>query len=131
MKKILRSKLLLIPIIGILLIAFQPQKASACEIEFEVTNNKKEAYSVGYVLVIKVTVNLTHKSCPIGMEKTKFTMKGMKILGTTDWLQESSMVWTRKIKVQIIEKDGKNIVLNANRVCDKDGGFGSLKLEYK
>ncbi len=131
MKSILSSKLLLVPIIALLLIAFQPQKTTACEIEFEVTKNKKEAYSAGDILVVKVTVNLTHKSCPIGMEKTKFTMKGMKILGTTDWVQESSMVWTRKIKVEIIEKEGKNIVMNANRVCDKDGGFGSLKLNYK
>ncbi|MDD4150563.1 MAG: hypothetical protein PHE33_11115, partial [Bacteroidales bacterium] len=96
-----------------------------------VITNKKEAYSVGDVLVIKVTVNLTHKSCPVGMDQTKFTMKGMEIVGTTDWTQESSMVWTRKIKVKIIEKDCKNIVINANRVCDKDGGFGSLKLKYK
>lgn len=131
MKNILSSKFLLIPIIGLLLIVFQPQKLLACEIDFEVVSNKKEAYSVGDVLVIKVTVNLTHKSCPVGMEKTKFTMKGMEILGTTEWVQESSMVWTRKIKVQVLAKDGKDIVLNANRVCDKDGGFGSLKLKYK
>lgn len=131
MKNILSSKLLLIPVVVLLLIVLQPQKATACEIGFEITNNKKDTYSVGDVLVIKVTVNLTHKSCPVGMDKTKFTMKGMRILGTTEWLQESSMVWTRKIKVEIIADAGKNIVLNANRVCDKDGGFGSLTLKYK
>ncbi len=131
MKNILSSKILLISIIGLLLIVLQPQKALACDIDFEITNNKKDAYSVGDVLVIKVSVSLTHKSCPIAMEKTQFTMKGMKILGTTDWEQESSMVWTRKIKVQIIKDKGKHIVLNANRICDKDGGFGCLKLNYK
>ncbi|MDD2635745.1 MAG: hypothetical protein PHW82_09630 [Bacteroidales bacterium] len=131
MKNILSSKLLLIPIIGLLLLVFNPRKISACDIDFEVITNKKEAYSVGDVLVIKVTVSLTHKSCPLGMDQTKFTMKGMEILGTTDWVQESSMVWMRKIKVKIIKDKGKHIVLNANRVCDKDGGFGCLRLNYK
>jgi hypothetical protein len=86
---------------------------------------------VGDVLVVKVTVTLTHKSCPVGLEKTNFTMKGLKILGTTDWEQQSSMIWTRKIKMQVIQPKGKKIVLNAHRVCDKDGGFGALVLNFK
>jgi hypothetical protein len=117
--------------IGIFFFVFQPQLAKACEIEFEIVENKKDVYSSGDELVIKVTVSLTHKSCPIGMDKTKFTMKGLKIIGTTEWKQESSLVWTRKIKVQVSKPEGKSVVLNANRVCDKDGGFGSLVLKYK
>jgi len=130
MKTLFSSNLFLILGIGIFYFVFQPQAASACEIEFEIVENKKEAYSSGDVMVIKVTVSLTHKSCPVAMEKTKFTMKGLKILGTTEWKQESSFVWTRKLKVQVVKPDGKNIVLQANRVCDKDGGFGSLVLKY-
>ena len=127
----MKSKMLIIALIGIFFITFQPQKAVACEIEFEIADNKKDVYNAGDVLVIKVTVTLTHRSCPIGMEKTKFTMKGFKILGTTDWLQESTMVWTRKIKVKVTEvKDGE-IVFNAIRTCDMDGGFGALKLRAK
>ena len=131
MKSILKSKWLFIALIGVFFIVFQPQKALACEIEFEITDNKKEVYNVGDVLVIKVVVTLTHRSCPIAMEKTKFTMKGFKILGTTDWVQESTMVWTRKIKVEVSETNNGKLVFNAIRTCDKDGGFGALKLKSK
>lgn len=131
MKTLLSSKMLIVLSIGLFFLVFMPQVANACEIEFEIVDNKKDAYSTGDELVIKVTVSLTHKSCPIGMDKTKFTMKGLKILGTTEWKQESSLVWTRKIKVQVTKPEGKSVVLNANRVCDKDGGFGSLVLKYK
>ncbi len=130
MRSLLHSKLLLLISIGIFFFVFQPNVASACEIEFEIIENKKDVYSSGDVMVIKVTISLTHKSCQMAMEKTKFTMKGLKIVGTTEWKQESSFVWTRKLKVQVIKPDGKNIVLQANRVCDKDGGFGSLVLKY-
>jgi len=131
MKTLLNSKLLLAVSIGIFFFLFQPQLAQACVIEFEIIDNKKDVYSEGDILVIKVTVTLTHKSCNVGLEKTNFTMKGLTILGTTDWEQKSSMVWTRKLKVQVTKPKGKNIVLNAHRTCDKDGGYGSLVLNFK
>lgn len=131
MKKLMKSKGLLIAFIGLFFIAVQPQKAAACEIEFEITDNHKEIYDVGDVLVVKVVVTLTHRSCPVGIKKTKFTMKGLKILGTTEWTQKSTMVWTRKFKMKVVETEDGNLVFNAIRTCDIDGGFGALKLKSR
>ena len=128
MKNLIKSKWLYIILMGIFFISFQPQKAEACEIEFEITDNKKEVYEVGDIIVVKVKVILTHRTCPVALKQTKFTMKGLKVVSATGWTQLSTMIWERKLKMQVTgTKDGK-LVLNAVRTCDKDGGFGSLKL---
>jgi hypothetical protein len=131
MKKVLGLKMFTIIVLGVILSAFQPAQASACEIEFEVVENQKEVYNEGDIIVIKVTVTLTHRSCPIGMDQTKFTMTGLEVLGATDWTQLSTMVWERKVKVKVLKTKNGNLVFNAVRTCDKDGGFGSIKLSAK
>ena len=46
-----------------------------------------------------------------------------------DWKELTAMDHVRKLKLQVVSnKDGK-LIFNAIRTCDKDGGFGSLKLE--
>ena len=128
MKNLLKSKTVIFLLFAFLSVAFSIQETKACEIEFEITENIKEVYEVGDIIVVKVKVILTHRSCPVAMKQTKFTMKGLKILGATQWTQLSTMIWERKLKMQVTgTKDGK-LVLNAVRTCDKDGGFGSLKL---
>jgi len=131
MKKNLNSKTVIFFLIAFLSLSFSVKEVNACEIGFEITDNKKEIYDIGDVIVIKVNVTLTHRSCPIAMKQTKFTMKGLKVIATTEWKQLSTMVWERKLKMKVIgTKDGK-LVLNAIRNCDKDGGFGSLILQSK
>ena len=128
MKNLIKTKWLYIILLGMFFISFQPQKAEACEIEFEVIDNKKAVYNVGDIIVVKVKVILTHRSCPVGLKETKFTMKGLKVVSATNWSQKSTMVWERKLKMQVTGTKNGKLVLNAVRECDKDGGFGSLKL---
>lgn len=56
-------------------------------------------------------------------------MKGMKVLKSTGWKQLSSMDYERKLKIVITGTKGNKVTLNAIRECEKDGGFGSMKLE--
>jgi len=116
-------------IVGIFFISFAPQKANACEIEFEILKGKKEVYNVGDTIIVKVMVKLTHRSCPVALKKTKFKLNGMKVLKSTKWKQLSSMDYERKLKIVVTGAKGKKVSLNAIRECEKDGGFGSLKLE--
>ncbi len=127
MKKIIKTKWLYAFLLGIFLMSFQPQKANACDITFEV-ENQKETYEVGDIIIVKVIVTLTHRACPVALEKTKFTMKGLKVLAATKWKQTSTMVWERKLKMKVTGTSDGKLVLNAIRECDKDGGFGSLTL---
>ena len=131
MKKVYELKMFTIVVLGFIFSAFQPLQTTACEIDFEVVENQKEVYDVGDIIVIKVSVTLTHRSCPIGMDQTKFTMTGLEVLGATDWTQLSTMVWERKVKVKVQKTKKGNLVFNAVRTCDKDGGFGSIKLFAK
>ncbi len=129
MKKIIATKIGLVLLLGFLFVGFTAQEAKACEIDFEIVKGKKDKYKAGDIIVVKVIVTLTHRVCPIGLKKTKFKMNGLKVLGATDWVQTSTMVHERKLKIQIKSNKNGKLVFNAIRTCDKDGGFGSLKLE--
>jgi hypothetical protein len=116
-------------IITFFLIPFTSNDAKACDIEFEILKGKKEVYNVGDTLIVKIKVKLTHRSCPVALKKTKFKLKGIKVLKATGWKELSSMDYERKLKIIIAGEPGKKVSLNVIRECEKDGGFGSLKLE--
>jgi hypothetical protein len=122
-------KWILAIMMGVFFIALMPKSAEACEIEIEVTKGKKENYQVGDTLVLLVKVALTHRSCPIKMKETKFNMKGLKVLKSTPWKQKASNDWERKLMVVVKETKGGKLNLAAVRECEKDGGFGSIKLD--
>ena len=114
----------------LLLVAFS-FVASACEITLSVDKNKKDSYSIGDELVIKVQVVLTHRNCEVEMDKTKIDFKGLEMKGATKWVESKSGTWERKFKVIIKDANKGNLYLSAVRDCDKDGGKGSIKLDVK
>jgi hypothetical protein len=116
-------------ILALLLTSFASLESKACEIDFEILKGKKEIYQAGDEIVVKVKVKLTHRSCPEALKKTKFKMNGMKVIQSTGWKKLSSMEYERKLKIVITGTKSNKVTLNAIRECEKDGGFGSLKLE--
>ena len=123
------TKWILSIITSVLFISFSPQKANACEIEFEIIKGKKEVYNVGDTIIVKVTVALTHRSCPVALKKTKFKTNGMKVIQSTGWKKLSPNDYERKLKIVITGAKGDKVSINAICECEKDGGFGSMKLE--
>ncbi len=107
------------------------QTSKGCEINFEILKGEKEVYESGDIIVVKVKVTLTHRSCPVAMKQTKFTMEGMEVEGATSWEQKSQMVWERKLKIKITGDASGEVGINSIRICDKDGGYGSLRIKVK
>jgi len=126
----MKTKFILILMLGFLFVTISPKTANACDIEIEVVKGKKDVYQVGDTLIILVKVALTHRSCPVKMRETKFKMNGIKVIKSTPWKQKSANDWERKLMV-VVTKKPKNGKLNltAIRECEKDGGFGSIKLD--
>ncbi len=124
----MRTKWILAIFLGVFLSFLIPKNASACEIEFEILTGKKESYNVGDTIVVVVKVALTHRSCPVKLNKTKFKLKGLKVIKSTQWKQLSANKWERKLMIVVTETKGKKLNLTAIRECNKDGGFGTLKL---
>jgi len=58
-------------------------------------------------------------------------MQGMKVIKSTPWKQKSANDYSRKLMIVITETTAKKIILTAVRECDKDGGFGTLKLNVE
>ncbi len=125
----MKIRLILIVIMGVFFISLTPKTVNACEIDIEVTKGEKDSYQTGDTLVLLVKVVLTHRSCPVKMRETKFNMKGLSVMKSTPWKQTAAMDWERKLMVVVTETKGKKINLSAVRECEKDGGFGSIKLE--
>ncbi len=122
-------KWIIILVIGLFSITFMPKTANACEIELEVVKGKKEKYQKGDTLVILIKVALTHRSCPVKMKATKFTMKGLKVIKSTPWKQKSTNDWSRKLMVVVTDTSSGKLNMTVIRECEKDGGFGTIKLD--
>ncbi len=103
-----------------------PVIGNACEISIEVLDNNKEQYQAGDIVVVKVKVVFTHRQCSEGINATKFSYDGIKVLGATPWNETIKGTFERKFKLQIEESGNKNLVFGALRTCDKEGGSGSI-----
>lgn len=105
------------------------QQVKACEIEFSIQGEKKEGFMVGDEIIVKVDVIFTHRVCPEGIESTKFRYKGIKVLGATKWKEIANGKYERKLKLKVLESEEKEMVLEAIRKCDKEGGYGKISLK--
>lgn len=103
--------------------------ASACEISFAVDGTEKAKYEIGDVVVIKVTIELTHNNCPVNLKDTKIQGSGIEILGATEWKNPNGSKWERKIKVKITSNKEGKATITAKRTCEKDGGWGTYTLK--
>ncbi len=118
-------------LIGFVFLLIPVKQITACDIDFEVVQGEKEVYERGDTVIVHVEVTLTHRTCPVGIKKTKFRMNGLKVIAATSWSQQSTMIWHRKLKIVVKSNEDGELMLNGIRTCDKDGGFGSLTLEAK
>jgi uncharacterized protein (DUF58 family) len=131
MKKIFNRSLGLVLMFSLFFVILDLKPTNACEINFEILENKKDFYQAGDLITIKVVVTLTHRSCPVAMKSTKFSLSGLKMVSADEWQQTSTMVWERILKVEVVGNKKGKLTLSAVRECDKDGGYGSLILNYK
>jgi hypothetical protein len=125
----MKTKWILLLVIGLFFSLAPVQKAQACDIQFEIVKGEKATYHTGDTLIVKVKVALTHRACPVALQKTQFKLKGLKVLKSTKWKQKSANEWERKLMIVVTETKGKELSLVAIRECDKDGGYGALKME--
>ena len=125
----MNTKWILPILLAIFFTSFSHMETKACEIDFEIIKGKKDTYQVGDEIMVKVKVKLTHRSCPEALKKTKFKMNGMKVIKSTGWKQITTMEHERKLIIVITGTDSNKVTINAIRECEKDGGFGTLKLE--
>lgn len=111
-------------------VLFIGQQVQACEIEFTVLGDQKqESYKVDDEIVVKIDVIFTHRICPEGIENTKFKYEGIKVLGATKWKEIASGKFERKLKLKVLEGDQAELILEAIRKCDKEGGYGKLSMK--
>jgi hypothetical protein len=106
------------------------QQVKACEIEFTILGDeKKETYKAGDEIVVKIDVVFTHRVCPEGIENTKFKYDGIKVLGATKWQEIANGKFERKLKLVVLEGDQEELILEAIRTCDKEGGYAKIKFK--
>jgi len=99
----------------------------ACNFEFSTKEDKKTC-KAGEEFVIDVKLTLTHRTCVVTPDQTKFKPEGIQVLGATKWKEVTPGVWTRQIKVKVLDDSKKKIALSATRTCEKEGGYGIYSL---
>lgn len=100
-------------------------RLSACEIRMNVDKDyEKEAYSAGDTVIVNVEVRLTHRVCPEGIKKTKFTCENLKIAGATEWKEMKPGLYARRVKAVITSDKSGDAKISAVRKCDREGGYG-------
>jgi len=102
---------------------------NACDIDFSIEKNKKPFYSIGEEIIVCVTVALTHRNCPVDINKTDFKTDGIQILAMTPWKEISTGTYERKLKLKVIGNKSGYIVIKAIRTCEKEGGKATLTLK--
>lgn len=118
-------KKVLFTLIFILSLSFY---ADACEIKFNILGEQKSAYKQGDEIVVKVTVVYIHRICELELTDTNFLTEGLKIVSAGEWTEVDPVTFTRELKIKVLADGKKTGVLNVERNCNKDGGFGSLKI---
>ena len=103
--------------------------ANACEIKVEYQDKTKEVYHVGDELILKVSVLLSHRNCTVGIDATTYKMENLEVIGATKWEEKSANYFERLLKVKILGSETGEAVLHALRECDKEGGYGLLKIK--
>jgi hypothetical protein len=113
-----------------LLLLLASLRLQACEIRIDVLDElKKETYTSGDTLILHVQVQFTHRICPEGIKKTKFTYENLKISGATEWKETKPGLYSRHIKAAITADKEGDAKITAIRTCDKEGGQGTCTLK--
>lgn len=118
-----------ISIILLLLLAVS-FSSKACVITLKV-ENEKSSYLVGDEIVVKITIVLIHRDCPVNIKNTQLTPVNLKILQGTDWKEKTKGTWERKLKLKVLETTQKEATLTVLRTCEREGGKAVLKFKLK
>lgn len=102
--------------------------AMACEIKINVLGEQKSIFKQGDEITVKVTVVYIHRICELELTDTNFLADGLKIISAGEWTEVDPVTFTRELKIKVLADGKKTGVLNVERNCNKDGGFGSLKI---
>lgn len=103
----------------------------ACEIKFNTEGVSKPVYNSNDVLVVKMTLVLTHRNCPEGLEATKYDYTGFKVLGATEWTEVKEGIYERKFKLQVKTDTKGKASFSALRSCHKEGGSGTFEIKVE
>ena len=108
--------------------------AFACSITFELQDNKGKTVKpskvkVGEEYVLVVQFETTHGNCGIAVENTKFKLDGIKVEKAADWVDMGNDVYTRKLKIKIVENNKNTASIVVVRECGRGGALESYVLK--
>ena len=95
----IRGMLAAIIVLGL---TFMSQSVKACDFTFKIEGETKTEYTQGDVVIVLVTLHLTHRVCPESIDETKFDFSGLKVLGATKWTEAPNGLYERKFKLEVI-----------------------------
>ena len=121
-------------LVALLLICGTAVSAYACSIEFtlqdkngKTVNPDKVKVGEEYVLVVKFET--THGNCGLDVADTKFKLDGIKVEKASDWVDMGNEVYTRKLKIKIVDNNKDTASIVVVRECGRGGALESFVLK--
>ncbi|RKD85971.1 hypothetical protein [Mangrovibacterium diazotrophicum] len=84
---------------------------------FEIVGNRKDAFSAGETIDVRLTAIQLDRSCTQGIEKTRIFLKGLKSIHQNSWIENKDGSWEKVITVLVNEK-GKELQITAYHESD-------------
>jgi hypothetical protein len=95
----------------------------ACNISVD---TDKDSYNINDYAIVTVVLNQDHRNCLHEGEEPVIKVKGLELVGKTDFAEISNGVWQIKYKAKIIDDSP---VFIAERLCDKDGDLEKISIK--
>jgi len=93
------------------------------QITVRYTDLKKDYYSVGEVIVLKIKMKCAPQTCLSGMKQTKIFVSGLQIEDQTDWQEVSKATFQKQLQLKILPGKKKESKLTILRKVDKESLF--------
>ena len=121
-------------LVALLLICGTAVSAYACSIEFTLQDKNGKAVNpdkvkVGEEYVLVVKFETTHGNCGLDVADTKFKLDGIKVEKASDWVDMGNEVYTRKLKIKIVDNNKDTASIVVVRECGRGGALESFVLK--
>ena len=87
------------------------------QFSFEIVGNRKEAFSTGDTIDLRLKAIQLDRSCTQGIEKTRIFLKGLKSIHQNSWIKNEDGSWEKVITVRVNEK-GNELQITAYHESD-------------
>lgn len=100
-------------------------------IRLKVVEGKKNEYSIGDKIKIKIAAKMPKETCLEGMQQSRIYLKGLKKISEKEWVEIKSRIWVKELELKIVSTKSEYGELTILRKADKGDFFYQHRFKLK